>query len=311
MSLGKKWTELLVVLLAGTFLALGCAGRDTAKEDAFFENWRLAAETSKGHSPAKRAIGSAPAREGAEGKSVLEKGFPDPPQKALPTRPVTLKMHQASVPVVLRALARGAGQNILINSKVAGEMSVTLQRVPWDQAFLGILRSQGLGYTWEGDVIRVLTRQDMEQELEIEGIKEKIKAQIARKAQAEPLMTRVIPIDFADINKVKPNVEAFLSRDIQGNARGTVMLDEHNNALVVQAVRGDMETIMDIVAELDRPTLQIHIEATIVETSSDTARDLGVQWGWMYGRMNVTGDNSLYVTPGGCCRQHLGTQRTF
>ncbi|MDY6974323.1 MAG: type IV pilus secretin PilQ, partial [Thermodesulfobacteriota bacterium] len=44
------------------------------------------------------------------------------------------------------------------------------------------------------------------------------------------------------------------------------------------------------------PTPQIRIEAHIVETSKDTARELGIQWGGLY--HGTGGDSNYWLTPG-------------
>jgi type IV pilus assembly protein PilQ len=49
-------------------------------------------------------------------------------------------------------------------------------------------------------------------------------------------------------------------------------------------------------ASLDRPTSQIRIEARIVEASSDTARELGIEWGGYY--RTGSGDRNFWVAPG-------------
>ena len=55
--------------------------------------------------------------------------------------------------------------------------------------------------------------------------------------------------------------------------------------------------MMPIIEKIDKPTPQIRIKANIVETTKDTARNLGIQWGGMYARK--VGNDNLYITPGG------------
>jgi type IV pilus assembly protein PilQ len=54
---------------------------------------------------------------------------------------------------------------------------------------------------------------------------------------------------------------------------------------------------MPIIEKIDKPTPQIQIRANIVETTKDTARNLGIQWGGMYAR--TVGSDNLYINPGG------------
>ena len=63
------------------------------------------------------------------------------------------------------AMAKAANQNIMINERVKGKANISISEAPWDQVFIGILRTHGLTYTWEGNIIRIMTIEDMEQDL--------------------------------------------------------------------------------------------------------------------------------------------------
>jgi type IV pilus assembly protein PilQ len=106
------------------------------------------------------------------------------------------------------------------------------------------------------------------------------------------LLTRVININFADANELKKNLKEFLTKDKEGKSRGSVMVDEHTNSLIIQAIRDDIAKMISLIEKLDRPTLQILIEANIVEATRDTAQELGIQWGGLY----HAGD--YWITPG-------------
>ena len=196
-------------------------------------------------------------------------------ERLLPTTPVTMKMHDIDVTVLLRALAKAADQNIMINEKVKGKANININRAPWDQVFKGLLRTHGLTYSWEGDILRIMTLEDMEQDIKRESRKKDFKL-------VAPIVTRVVKINYADAAKLKTNLEKFLSLNVEGKPIGSIMVDDHTNSLIIQAIQTDIGDILPIIAELDRPTPQILIEAHIVEATKDTARDLGIQWGGLY-----------------------------
>jgi len=285
-SSGNFCRGALGCVLAGCLCLLlaACAAPQKPKpsRQGFFEQWKVMADESPGHSPPAqaRALDRAP----SPGIPVRRGEIAPAPEKPLPTQKVSLRMHNADIVVVLRALARAAGQNILINEKVKGAVSVDLEGVPWDQAFRGILRLNGLSYAWEGNLIRILTLEDLETEVKIQkvGIK-----------QVEPLQLKVIPIDYSDAAKLQDKLKDYLTKDEKGNTRGSISVDEHTNSLVINAVRDDLAMLTQLVRELDKPTPQILIRSTIVEATKETALGLGVQWGGFY----RSGD--LFLTPGG------------
>ena len=274
---------------------LGCAEKEIKlPEDKFFAEWETKAETSKGHSPSpvKRTLAVPPSLP----ESPMTPGSPAETASRLAKQKISLTMHGAEVPAVLRALARAVDQNIMINDQVRGRIDVSLKAVPWDQAFLGILRTHGLTYLWEGDIIRVITIEDKNRELEQLETSQRIKAKERELRLAEPLMTQIVEIEYADAEGLRENLEQFLTRLDEKTLLGSVLVDRHTNSLIIQAVRSDLERMLPLIETLDRPTSQVLIEAHIVEATKDAARNLGIQWGGLYS----TGINSKqgWITPG-------------
>jgi type IV pilus assembly protein PilQ len=75
--------------------------------------------------------------------------------------------------------------------------------------------------------------------------------------------------------------------------RGSVDFDERTNMLIIQDTPAQLAQIELLLVDLDQPEPQVEIEARIVQANRDTARALGVQWGFN-GRMapelgNTTG----------------------
>ena len=278
------------VILLSFLLLFGCAGQQAAQKDAFFDKWTTMADTATGHSPAPRDKRSNVTRELLKGIGETGEGLTVIPIKELPTQLISLKFRQADLQIILRSLARIVGKNLLVKSEIKGEMTIDFKDVPWNHAFNSILRTHGLTYTWEGDILRVLTFDDLELDL-------KRKTQEMGVKWVEPLLTVVVPIDYAKPKDLKDNLESFLTRTKEDKPRGSIRVDEHSNSLIISAIKDDLTRMMPIIEKIDKPTPQIQIKANIVETSKDTARNLGIQWGGMYGRQ--VGNNSLFITPGG------------
>ena len=92
-------------------------------------------------------------------------------------------------------------------------------------------------------------------------------------------------------------LQSFLSTDADGKQRGWIGADPETNSLIITASKNDLDKIMDMIAKMDIPTDQILIKANIVETTKNTARNLGIQWGGVFGQK--VGNQSLYINPGG------------
>jgi type IV pilus assembly protein PilQ len=181
-------------------------------------------------------------------------------------------MTNIEVSVVLRALARAADQNIIVSEQVSGKININIAQAPWDQVFLGILRTHGLSYAWEGQIIRIMTSDDMEEDLKRQSRQREMKL-------TQPPLTRIVPVKFSSANKLKENLEKFLTVDKNDKQIGSILVDDHTNSLIIQAIRTDMASIISVIEQLDQPTPQVLIEAYIVEANKDVARELGIQWG--------------------------------
>jgi type IV pilus assembly protein PilQ len=152
--------------------------------------------------------------------------------------------------------------------------------------FLSILQTHGLNYAWKGNILRIMTAEDMDAELLSKARKRELRL-------VQPPLTRIVAVKFSEAEKLKSNLEQFVSLDRNGNPTGSILVDEHTNSLIIQAIKSDMDRMLAVVKKLDRPTPQVLIEAYIVEANKDVARELGIQWGGAY--RNKSGDKSLIV----------------
>jgi type IV pilus assembly protein PilQ len=324
------------------FLAFfsGCAETGKKKNDLFFDKWKAVADKSEGYSPmpsedaeeSKGTLIEHPDREGF----AADSDFAGPaPEKPLPTEKITLEMHNVEIPVLLKTLARAVNQDIIISEAVTGKTYVSIKDTPWDQVFKGVLNTNGLAYEWEGDIIRIVTTDDINHALELMEAEQRLVAgrkehEIemeklrSRAKMAEPLQTWVYHVKYADTEKLRDNLEEFFksSHNVPGTAdtlkspdsletgmtraktsasglRGAILVDLHTNSLVIQAGKSDLERMRAMVLELDKPTMQVLIQAHIVEANSSTALELGIQWGGLYNGGDTwitSGANSSGIT---------------
>jgi type IV pilus assembly protein PilQ len=267
----------MMIVCLSLGLMAGCADNRqvTKPEDEFIDKWQAKAEATRKAAPVVKQEKIDPV------VKTIQK-LPDPvtpaiakaKQRPLPKKRVSLKMSNVDVAVLLRALARAADVNIVLNEKVTGKSNVNISRAPWDQVFLSILRTHGLGYAWQGDIIRIMTADDMDDNLRRE-------ARMREQLITEAPLTRIVPIKFSEAEKLRDNLARFLTTDKAGNPIGSILVDQHTNSVIVNALRRDMQTILAIVERLDKPTPQVLIEAHIVEANRDVARELGIRWGFL------------------------------
>jgi len=184
--------------------------------------------------------------------------------------PVTLDFQGADLRAVLRTFAEiSNGLNIVIDPTIQGTVDVSLRDVPWDQALDIILRANKLGYVVEGNIVRIVPLSVLAQENE-----ERRKLQEAQ-ALAGELRTVTVPVSYARA----ADLVAVITRSTLSQ-RGDVQVDARTNTLIIRDLAERLTAATELVRTLDRPQPQVEIEARIVQLNRNSARDLGIQWGF-------------------------------
>jgi hypothetical protein len=94
---------------------------------------------------------------------VLEIATPEelPPPRAFKGAPTDLDFQDVALEDALRQVAERGGRAFAASPGLAGTVTIRLSRVPWDQAFDLVARSNGLTWKDDGKTIRVALRADM------------------------------------------------------------------------------------------------------------------------------------------------------
>lgn len=194
---------------------------------------------------------------------------------------ISLEFKEADIRDVFRLIAEVSKLNIIVTEDVKGTVTVRMKNVPWDQALDVILHTNKLGMVKVGNVVRIspLDRLRKEEEERLEFIE--------KTREKEPLITRLIPVNYASAREISSRLKSLLSK------RGTIEVDERTNTIIVKDVKRVVDEAEKLVKTLDLQTPQVLIEARIVEASTNFTRELGVQWG---GRFSASPN---YGTPTG------------
>jgi type IV pilus secretin PilQ/predicted competence protein len=180
--------------------------------------------------------------------------------------PISLDLKNIDVVELLRIFADLSNMNIILDPGIRGRVTVKMRDVPWDQAFITILRNQGLGFTVEGNIIRVATLRKLDAELRAQ--RQLREAQLV----AEPLNTEIIYLNYAAPTQIRRLLTPQLSR------RGQILTDARTNSLIVKDVQDNINRVKRLVEILDVRTRQVSVGAQIVTTSKNFTRDLGIAW---------------------------------
>ena len=99
-------------------------------------------------------------------------------------RLISLDFKDADVVNLLRILAAESGRNIVIGDDVKGKMSISLRNVPWEQALDTILETRGLQKVEAGNVMRIVTSDQLTKEREAQARVQEAKVKSEAEARA-------------------------------------------------------------------------------------------------------------------------------
>jgi type IV pilus assembly protein PilQ len=186
--------------------------------------------------------------------------------------PIDVDFQGSDLRTTLRLLADTGGINLVLDPSVPtnARVDIKLTQVPWDQVLDVLLRGNMLTCIADGSVVRVLTRDSRTKELDEETKQRRASEQLP---DLEKLQVR---LNYASAAAMKELIKQ--GRIISD--RGTVDIDLRTNTLIVKDVARNLVDVQDLVRTLDLPEPQVEIEAQIIETDHDSARALGIQWGF-------------------------------
>jgi type IV pilus assembly protein PilQ len=186
---------------------------------------------------------------------------------------LTLNFQDIDVRSVLQLLADTGGQNIVVSDSVAGNLTLRLQNVPWDEALDIVLRTKGLDQRREGNVIIVGPAAEL-------AAQEKTELAARNQIQElEPLHTEFLQVNYAKASDLAALIRAGGGKNSMLSPRGALSIDERTNTLLVQDTADRLADIRRLVQKLDVPVRQVLIEARIVVVTDQFERDLGARFG--------------------------------
>lgn len=198
---------------------------------------------------------------------------------------LSLNFQDIEVRAVLQIIADFTGLNLVASDTVTGKITLRLQNVPWDQALALVLKTKGLDKRQDGNVLMVAPAAEIAE-------RERQEIETSRQVQElAPLQTEHIRIRYA---RAKDFFKLFSPTGGAGGAagggakgtgnsilseRGSVIVDDRTNSLLVTETAQKLEEFRRIVKLLDVPIRQVLIEARLVVANAEFSKSVGVKWG--------------------------------
>ncbi len=213
-------------------------------------------------------------------------------QQRSPQPRISVTYQGSDIRDVLAAFAAFSGRTIIPSNAVpASKVDAEIRDQPWDVALQAILSSQGLAATEDANGIIIVDTQD----------------RIASRAQTEPLVTRVVRLNYQRATAVGDQLRQRLLQCIpseRGGAsssaagqtpqaaapstagtgaggcvgRGNVSADEVTNSVSVTAPSSNVDDLVAFAETLDLRQPQVNIKAKIILVNRTDLEALGLKY---------------------------------
>jgi type IV pilus assembly protein PilQ len=218
--------------------------------------------------------------------TVQERKAGDTSPRRFTGHPISLDFQGVDLRAVLRTFAEITGLNLVIDPEVKGVVDVSLHEVPWDHALDVILRANQLDYTVEGTIVRIAPIDTLQKEGES-------RRKLAdEQALSGELVTVTKTLSYAKAADVAP----LLLRTAL-TKRSSIQVDPRTNNLIITDLQAGIDRATTLLVDLDAPQPQVEIEARIVRTTKDFAKELGIQWGFSGAAAPELGNTTPFAFP--------------
>jgi len=165
---------------------------------------------------------------------------------------VTIDAEDAFLPSILAILASESGYNIVTGPGVNKEERVTvhLKNTPIEQAMNLVVRAAGLSYELVGNSFLVAPAKQLKEEV--------------------GQTSYVVELQYSSASEVAKMLDDF-------NAK--VQVDTAGNKLLIITSAKVISEIERVIKAVDRPSLQIMLEALLIEVAVEDEEKLGIDWG--------------------------------
>jgi len=210
---------------------------------------------------------------------------------------LSLNFQDIPIRAVLQLIADFTGLNVVVSDSVDGNLTLRLKNVPWDQALDIILKAKGLSKRLSGNVMLIAPSEEIsaQEKLDLEAHQQVVELSPLRSAYFEINFAKVTDLATLFNSEGASSEEGGASKSLL-SARGSVIVDERTNTLIIKDTEEVISEARRILNKLDVPVRQVLIESRIVIATDDFTKELGVRFG--HTNVQANGSDGLSVSSG-------------
>ncbi|MFZ5799932.1 MAG: hypothetical protein ACOY3D_00940 [Candidatus Omnitrophota bacterium] len=151
--------------------------------------------------------------------------------------------------VAMRTLAQLLGINVIFTDEATGKLNASFSDAPAQEVLASILKSCGLTYFIDGNVVRIV------------------------KIDEDKYLTRIFTLRHTTLTDSQLDKIKEIISD-----RGRILYDAKSRTLVISDNYSKIHDIEAMVERIDAARPQIYIEAKVMEVVASKVKDLGIKW---------------------------------
>jgi type II secretory pathway component GspD/PulD (secretin) len=166
----------------------------------------------------------------------------------VPQEQFSVEFKNAPVSDVIRLISEKGKINIIADTDVTGQVTVSLLNVSASEALDAIFKSMGYAIAQEGNVTRI--------------------------SKTQKITSRTFQVGSVSAADLEKQVSNFLSSE------GKLSVSKERNSLMVMDYPDNISQIEKYINFIDAGEQQVMIEAKVVEVSLDKEHEMGIDWTW-------------------------------
>src|SRR5262249_27888267 len=163
------------------------------------------------------------------------------PSRAAPEATVALNFQDVELPVLARFISEVTGRNFILDDRVRGPVTIiSPTRITPEEAYLvfqSVLQVKGFTTVPSGNFVKIVPVREGRESAIPTGVR-----------AGDELVTRILPLRYADVTAVVPAVQSIGSKD------GVLAPYAPTNRLVVVDSASNVDRIAAVIRDLDVPT---------------------------------------------------------
>src|SRR5258706_7595450 len=211
---------------------------------------------------------------------------------------LTFNFRDADIKVVIDMIARVSGANIIVSPDVKGQITLSINNVPWAEVLSAVVRTLNFTTVKEAfGIIRIIHPDELLKQMDTRVFQLKFiqppslytaKVESGKTLSGVPLSPPSSIEEMLRRFVLVQTLQTVLSKDSVNRTLGVLNFDPQTNVFVVRDTKVVLDRVGEIIAQLDIEPEQVLLDMKFISTTNRDLLQFGVNW-------SLGGQNGLQI----------------